>query len=86
MRRVNPVYLLERVEGDVQASGDFLMTELRRPVDVLEDELDRLVAVPAVDDVPLLVRDNGGRGRARRLQLQLWTSKSAASGKPPTLR
>ena len=66
------VYLLEGVEGDVQASSCFFPAELRGPADVLEDKLDRLAAaVSTVDDVALLVRDDGGSGRACGLQLQL---------------
>lgn len=64
------VYLLERVEGNIQASRGFLLTDLWSPVDVLEDELDRLAAaVSTVDDVAPLVRDDGGRGWACGLQL-----------------
>lgn len=67
-------YLLEGVEGDVQPSGGFLPTQLGAPVDFLEDELDRVAAaVSAVDDVALLVHDDGGSGGACGLQLQLWT-------------
>lgn len=66
-------HLLEGVEGDVQAARCFLPADLRGPVDVLEDELNRFAAaVSAVDDVALVVDDNGGRGRACGLQLQLW--------------
>lgn len=66
-------HLLEGVEGDVQAARCFLPADLRGPVDVLEDELDRFAAaVSAVDDVALVVDDDGGRGRACGLQLQLW--------------
>lgn len=66
-------HLLEGVEGDVQAARRFLPADLRGPVDVLEDELDRFAAaVSAVDDVALVVDDDGGRGRACGLQLQLW--------------
>lgn len=68
--RFADVYLLEGVEGDIQASRGFLPTDLWSPVDVLEDELDRLAAaVSTVDDVALLVRDDGGRGWACGLQL-----------------
>ena len=67
------VYLLERVEGDVQASSGFLMTNLRCPVDVLEDKLNGCTNVLTVNCVALLVHDNVGCGWARRLQLQLWT-------------
>lgn len=69
--------LLKGVEGDVQAACCLLPADLRRPADLLEDELDRfaasLAAVAAVDDVALFVNDDGGRGRARGLQLQLRT-------------
>lgn len=59
------VYLLEWVEGNIQTSSSFLMTDLRCPVDVLEDKLDRFAAVLAVDDITLLICDNGGCGRAQ---------------------
>lgn len=64
------VYLLEGVEGDLQASSGFLPTDLWGPVDVLKDKLDRLTAaVPTVDDVALLIHDDGRSGRACGLQL-----------------
>lgn len=67
-------YLLEGVEGDVEASSGFLPTEFWCPVDVLEDELDRLAAaVSTVDDIALLIHDDGGSGWARGLQLHLQT-------------
>lgn len=66
-------HLLEGIEGDVQAARCFLPADLQGPVDVLEDELDRFAAaVSAVDDVALVVDDDGGCGRACGLQLQLW--------------
>lgn len=43
-------------------------------MDFLEDELDRFAAaVAAVDDVSLLVHNDGGSGGARGPQLQLQT-------------
>lgn len=63
-------YLLKGVEGDLQAPGSFLPTDLRGPVDVLKDKLDWLgAAVSAVDDIALLVHYDGGSGWARGLQL-----------------
>lgn len=65
-------YLLEGVECDLQASSSFLLTDLRSPVDVFKDKLDRLAAtVPTVNHVALLIHDDGRCGRAGRLQLQL---------------
>lgn len=65
LRSTLGLYLLERVESDVQAPSGFLMTDLRYPVDVLEDKLDGRAAVLAVNDVALLVQDKVGCGRAR---------------------
>lgn len=48
----------------------FLATDLRSPVDVFKDKLDGLAAaIATVDNVPLLIHDDGGRGWACGLQL-----------------
>lgn len=63
---VKGVYLLERIEGDLEAVSGLLRTNLCGPVDVLKNKLDRFAAPASstVDDVTLLVRDDGGSGRA----------------------
>lgn len=63
-------YLLKGVEGDLHAASSFLLTDLRGPVDFLKDKLDGLIAaVTPINDITLLVSDDGGSGRARRLEL-----------------
>lgn len=67
------VYLLEGIQGDLQATGGFFLIDLYAPVNVLKDKPDRLsAAASAVDDVALFVHDDGGNGRPGGLQLQLW--------------
>lgn len=66
------IYLLEGVESHLHALSSFLLTDLWGPVDFLKDKLDRLtVAVSSVDDVALLIHNDGGSRWARGLQLQL---------------
>lgn len=73
----NGRHLLEGVEGDVEVARRLPLADLRRPVDLLEDKLDRFAAsIAAVDDVALVVDNDGGRGRAGGLQLQLQTAIS----------
>lgn len=65
-------YLFERVKGDLEPAGCLVPADLGAPVDLLEHKVDGFSSFPlAVDHLPLLVVDHGGRGRTGRSQLHL---------------
>lgn len=65
-------YLFERIKGDLEATSCLVSADLGAPVDLLEHKLDGFSSLPsAVNHLPLLVVNHGGRGRAGRSQLHL---------------
>lgn len=66
------VYLFERIKGDLEATSCLVSADLGAPVDLLKYKVDGFSSlILAVNHLPLLIVDHGGRGWPGRSQLHL---------------